>query len=116
MQAIEHPHGSTLIYHLAGKINGIEAILFSKTVEGYRGKNYTRIIIDMRKVTFIDSVALGGLIFLNTVMKKSGIQFLLAGSGDFLKSLFRDCCLDKVFSFVDSQEYQELFPNALNTP
>jgi anti-anti-sigma factor len=84
-------------------------------VEGYRGKNYSRIIIDMRKVTFIDSEALGGFIFLSTLMKKSGIQLLLAGSEALIDRLFRDCCLDKVVSLVDAQEFKTIFPNALNT-
>jgi anti-anti-sigma factor len=88
-------------------MSGIDAVRFSKTVEIFRGSGCSKIFIDLRSVTDMDSSAIGGLIYLNTVMKNSGVELLLVSPRDQLCELFREFSLEEVFTVLDTSEFHE---------
>ena len=94
--------GKTVVLNLSGKLQGVDFQSFCKNVEDYKDSNYARIIIDLSNVLYIDSVAIGALIYLNRFMKKSAIEFVLRGPNEQIVELFRECSLDRLFTIEDS--------------
>lgn len=107
MEVREIKHGNSVLYQLKGNMNGIDAVRFSKTVEIFRGSGCSKIFVDLRNVAAMDSSAIGGLIYLNTVMKNSGVELLLVSTRDQLCELFREFSFEKVFTLLDTSKFHE---------
>lgn len=101
MKIVEKEKGDTLVFNLAGEVNGVEAVQLSRRIERLQGSNYRRILIDMKDVAFIDSTAIGGIIFLVETMKKAGIDIILSGPSEHISELFRECNLEDILTISD---------------
>ena len=63
-----------------------------------------KIIIDLEKVTYVDSSGLATLVEILKKSKSQGGQLALSGMSDKVKSLFEITKLDKLFSIFPSQQ------------
>jgi anti-anti-sigma factor len=98
MEIRQSEKDTTLILQLSGDISNVEAIRLSKHIESYRNTGYTQILFDLSTVNFIDSNAIGGFLFMNSIMKRAGIELVLADPGEHILELFRDCNIDKIIT------------------
>jgi anti-anti-sigma factor len=104
MDVEESRVNGTVTITLLGEIRGIDSILFSKRIERYREADCTRIVIDLQGVTFIDSTAIGGLIYLNKTMKKYGHDVVIRSPSEHVQNIFNECNLNSVLTIEKKHE------------
>jgi anti-anti-sigma factor len=98
----EEKNNSILVFRFIGTITGIDTINIVKIVETSSNHEYKQIFIDLNKVTFIDSNALGGFIFLNHRMKRDGIAVTFCRPQEKVRELLHNYSLDKVITISES--------------
>ena len=96
--------GNKAVIILSGEVVGFDSIKLSKVFRSYQARLYEEIIIDLRKVTFMDSNCLGALIYTQFLLEKYKKRIVLAAKTEYVKELFRDCAFDKVFEIVETYE------------
>lgn len=73
---------------LSGKFTFNDHSLFREVLEQMTNPEVHIIIVDLKKVTFVDSAALGMFLLANDEAKKSQKRFLLRGAGGQVKKMF----------------------------
>lgn len=101
---VEEKNKNTLFFRFFGTITGIDTIDIIKIVEDSEHHAYKHIVIDLNKVTFIDSNALGGFIFLNRRFKKDGITVTFCRPQEKVWGLLQNYSLDKVLFISEDFE------------
>ena len=74
-----------------------------KALVGLIGDKSANIVVDMRKVTFMDSTIIGTLVWGMKNVRESGGDVRLFGLHDFVQKLFTITLLDKAFKIFDSE-------------
>jgi anti-anti-sigma factor len=96
--------GDTKIISLTGKLVGTETNAICKALEGLENSEFSKIVIDLSRVGFIDSYGLGCLIDLHQMFKDVGKKVVLAGPRESVLKLFQNSLLVEIFEIVDSNE------------
>ena len=89
------------VFQVSGEINISTSPDFKKHLEKQPAK---KIIIDLEKVSYIDSSGLATLVEILKKTKLQGGSLALAGMSDKVRSLFEITKLDKLFLVVKNQE------------
>ena len=94
--------GSVCILKLSGKLDLYNIyqveIFFNQLVE----KGNKSIILDLKKVSYLDSSGLGGLLKMSTDIKKYNGNMSICRLQDYPKSLVKMTCFDYTFLMSDS--------------
>jgi len=98
------------IVHCRGKITGESAAAFENEIRGRvipesRGKGISvtsRIVLDLSKVTYVDSVGLGAILRVWTAGQRRGCDVEIVNLSPRLEKLFSMTKLDEVFSKMKS--------------
>lgn len=78
--------------------------LFKRTVTRLLEEGKVNLLVDLRKVTFLDSSGLGALVRAMTSSQKEGGQTKLLGAGPQVRKLLEMTKLDSVFeNFTDME-------------
>jgi anti-sigma B factor antagonist len=78
--------------------------LFKRTVTRLLEEGRVNLLVDLRKVTFLDSSGLGALVRAMTSSQKEGGQTKLLGAGPQVRKLLEMTKLDSVFeNFTDME-------------
>ena len=85
------------IFHCAGRITSSTASLLQSTVRRVIPEKKT-VVLDLSKVTYMDSSGLGALVGLWVSAKKDGCEVKLVGLSQRVKELLRLTGLDKLFA------------------
>jgi anti-anti-sigma factor len=101
---VEEKSDNTLVFRFLGTITGIDTIDIIKIVEDSEHHAYKHIVIDLNKVTFIDSNALGGFVFLNRRLKTDGIAVIFYRPQKKVWGLLHNFFLDKVLTISEDFE------------
>jgi len=72
------------------------------------------ILIDLEKVTFVDSSGLGALVVALKAVRAAGGKMYLCSINDQIRMLFELTSMDRVFQVLDSREDFEEFVTAKN--
>ncbi len=98
-------HGNHLIIRLTGRIAGEASIESYRQIKALAEKHSPlNIVLDFKKLTFIDSSGLGFLVAVNSTLLKQNRTLTLSSVPDNLMSLLRMTNLDKVLKIVSSTE------------
>ena len=89
------------VFQIDGEINISTSPELKKLFEK---KPLRKIVIDLQKVTYIDSSGLATLVEMLKKTRSQGGSLGLSGMSDKVKSLFEITKLDKLFSIFQSQE------------
>ena len=89
------------VYHVNGEINISTSPDLKKQFEKQPSK---KIIVNLEKVTYIDSSGLATLVEMLKKTRSQGGALGLAGMSDKVKSLFEITKLDKLFSIFPNQD------------
>ena len=97
--------GRQLVLRLSGRVAGEASIDLYRQVktllEGYPDMN---LILDFKKLTFIDSSGLGFLVAVNSTLLKQGRKLTLATVPENLMGLLKITNLDRILRIVPSVE------------
>ena len=89
-----------LIFQVSGEINISTSPELRKSFEKQLSK---KVVVDLEKVTYIDSSGLATLVEMLKKTKAQGGTLGLAGMSDKVKSLFEITKLDKLFSIYPTR-------------
>ena len=96
--------GDVVILDLTGKImGGEETTLFHGKIHEYISQNKKNILVDLKKLDWMNSVGLGMLISALTTVKNSGGRLVLANITK-IESILTITRLISVFEHFDSRE------------
>ncbi len=101
MDAKSFQQGSVTVVQISGEINISTSPELRKLFEKEALK---KIVVDLEKVTYIDSSGLATLVEILKRTKNQGGSLGLSGMSDKVKSLFEITKLDKLFKIFQSQE------------
>lgn len=88
-------------FYIEGEFLGLDAVLLTNKIEALDVVSCGKVVVDISQVTFIESTALGSLIYCHKHLEKRGVPFQLADTREHALDLFRKCPLDQVLAIVD---------------
>lgn len=87
--------GNTAFVKVIGKIKGNTFMTLNNCLEKFKSAaNICNIVLDFNNVPFIDSSGIGGLVYINKILKKNNKKLIFDPLPKHIKSLFMDCSLD----------------------
>jgi anti-sigma B factor antagonist len=92
----------TKTFTLSGDIAGLTAVKFCQDLEKMVDSVQSRVVVDLRDVSYMDSCGLGGLVYLRHLLGKRGKQVVLLGASERVRDLFKQCNIDGIFDTIDS--------------
>ena len=101
MEAKSIQQDGITIISVTGEINITTSPELKKTFEKNTSK---KVVVDLEKVTYIDSSGLATLVEMLKKMKGQGGSLGLSGMSDKVRSLFEITKLDKLFSVFKNQQ------------
>jgi anti-anti-sigma factor len=96
--------GIGLIEVKGSLIGGDETIELRQAVAGFVVREYQKLIIDLSKVTYLNSTAIGVLVAAYTTYTRKGWSIKLCGVNANIKNIFVITKLTLVFDVHDSRE------------
>ena len=114
MKIKERRENGVAILELSGKVmGGPDAELFSGTLKQLIHENQLRVIVDLGKVTWVNSTGLGILISGYSTLKRSNGEMKLLNVSERIESIFMVTKLYSVFeSYKDESEAIASFASA----
>lgn len=105
MQITNTLKNNILVIQLTGEVDlyhapKIKDVVLEKIKEGH-----DNIIIDLEKVTYIDSTGIGSLIFSRTTINKNGGNLILINIKDSVKKIFELTKLNSFFKICEDVDH-----------
>ncbi len=94
--------GVGLIEVKGGLVGGEETVELRRAVAGFVDREYQKLVIDLSKVTYLNSTALGVLVAAQTSYAKRGWQIKLCGINKNIHNIFVITKLTLVFDVYDT--------------
>ncbi len=106
MKIKERSRDGVAVLELSGKImGGPDAELFSSTLKSLIHEGIPRVVVDLSKVTWVNSTGLGILISGYTTLKRNDGEMKLLNVSDRIESIFMVTKLHTVFeTYKDEDE------------
>lgn len=93
-----------MVCHIDGDIDITSSPDIKKTFDKLIAQKTPRIIVNLARVTYVDSSGLATLVEIFKNMKTYGGKLRLAGISPKVKSLFEITKLDRLFDIMNSEE------------
>lgn len=93
--------GSTALLTVTGELDAATAPAFFERITEAAGHEPTRLVVDMRQLTYLSSAGLRGLVFARQKMG-DGIEMILAGATDGVRETIRLTGFDRSVVLVDA--------------
>ncbi len=104
MKFKDYLEGDVVVFEISGKImGGEETTMFHGKIHEYINQKKNKIVVDLAKVDWMNSVGLGMLISAMTTVKNAGGRFVLANITK-IESILTVTRLITVFEHYDSRE------------
>jgi anti-sigma B factor antagonist len=94
--------GIGLISVKGSLIGGDETVELRQAVAGFTEREYGKVIIDLRNVTYVNSTAIGVLVSAHTTYSKRNWRLVLSGVEKTIASIFVITKLTLVFEVFDT--------------
>jgi anti-anti-sigma factor len=102
--SFEKPTDNTLLIKVRGSVIDDKVKLLQDRLNQAYGKKVLQIILDVGGIDFVNSQGLGVIIYMHSLMQKSGRQFFIlnpnSGPSAYLEELFRTTNLDSVLNII----------------
>ena len=102
---IEH-NDEGMVVRLPGRFNRLESGSFLSSLSKEIMAGATRIAVDFKDTTYIDSTAIGALVSMAKEAKTRGIPFYIRNLGGDIHALFTDTALDRIFNIENEGRLQ----------
>jgi anti-anti-sigma factor len=96
--------GIGLIEAKGSLVGGDETIELRQAVAGFADREYTKLIIDLSEVTYLNSTAIGVLVSAHTSYTRRGWHISLCGMNKNITNIFVITKLTLVFDVYDTRE------------
>jgi anti-sigma B factor antagonist len=97
-------NGIGLIEVKGSLVGGDETVELRQAVAGFVDREYQKLIIDLSKVTYLNSTAIGVLVSAHTSYTRKGWQVKMCGVNNNINNIFVITKLTLVFDVKDSRE------------
>ena len=94
----------TPVLEIAGEFAGDNAGKTAVLLEAMRASTEKSIAVDLRRMTFIDSVGLGVFVYCWRLLEKDRREMLFIKPQGFVLNMFQNTSLDRIFKVVDRLE------------
>ncbi|MBD3242374.1 MAG: STAS domain-containing protein [Chitinivibrionales bacterium] len=94
--------GSTLIIAVDGQLTGPRSIQVNRIVEKARSDQCKKVALDMSRVSLLDSVGLGGLIYCQQVLQKVSKSFIVCAVPQHIQELLDGFGFGRILSIADA--------------
>jgi anti-anti-sigma factor len=104
MKLLQYDKGEETIIALEGELSGVDGARLTARVDSLvlaDAPAWERMVIDLTRVSFIESTALGSLIYCHKAVERIGKHFALRAKPEHAFILFRGCPLQKVLTVID---------------
>jgi len=91
----------TKIITLEGSLIGKKSFDFGESLRVMTNDQYEQVIVDLSRVTYIDSLAIGALLYFRAILEKEQIKLLLRRPSPEIKTTIEGCHLDEIFHIID---------------
>jgi anti-anti-sigma factor len=99
-------HDQVPMLEVTGKISDVDVEVFTAAFQKIHAEQHPRIILDISRVNFLDSQALGKIVAFNASMKREGKELVILNTNTdpeaFVPGLFAMTNLNKVLKVVTS--------------
>ena len=95
-------NGIGLIEAKGSLVGGDETVEVRKAVAGFADRQYEKLIIDLSKVTYLNSTAIGVLVSAYTTFTRKGWKIKLAGVNKNINNIFVITKLTLVFDVYET--------------
>lgn len=97
-------NGIALVEPSGSLVGGDETVDLRAAVAGFVDRNYDKLLIDLSKVNYMNSTAIGVLVSAQTTYSKKGWQVKLCGINKNISNIFVITKLTLVFEVFDKRE------------
>jgi len=97
-------NGIGLIEAKGSLVGGEETVELRQAVAGFLDRNYSKLLIDLSGVTYLNSTAIGVLVSSHTSYSRKGWHIKLCGMNKNITNIFVITKLTLVFDVYDSRE------------
>jgi len=97
-------NGIALVEPSGSLVGGDETVDLRAAVAGFVDRNYDKLLIDLSKVNYMNSTAIGVLVSAQTTYSKKGWQVKLCGLNKNISNIFVITKLTLVFDVFDTRE------------
>ena len=97
-------NGVGLIEPKGNLVGGDETVEIRQAVAGFVDRAYQKLIIDLSKVTYVNSTAIGILVAAHTTYSRKGWQIKLCGLNANINNVFVITRLTLVFDVAESRD------------
>jgi len=97
-------NGIGLIEPKGNLVGGDETVEIRQAVAGFVDRNYQKLVIDLSKVNYVNSTAIGILVSSHTTYARKGWQIKLCGLNENINNVFVITKLTLVFDVSESRE------------
>jgi anti-sigma B factor antagonist len=97
-------NGIGLIEAKGSLIGGDETVELRQAVAGFADRDYSKLIIDLSNVTYVNSTAIGVLVSAHTTYSRKGWHIRICGMNKNINNIFVITKLTLVFDVFDSRE------------
>ncbi|MBK7258614.1 MAG: STAS domain-containing protein [Ignavibacteriae bacterium] len=85
-------------------VGGDETVEVRQAIAGFVDRKYEKLLIDLSKVTYLNSTAIGVLVSAQTTYSRNGWQIKLTGLNKNIENIFVITKLTLVFDVRDTRE------------
>jgi anti-anti-sigma factor len=89
-----------VVVSIRGDMAGTATVHLQRAIDKLVKRTAGHITLDMSNVHYIDSCGLGGLIYINTVLKKYQKKFVLVNPTNEVREVLNANCFDKIMSII----------------
>ncbi len=97
-------NGIGLIEPKGNLTGGDETVELRQAVAGFLDRDYQKLVIDLSRVTYLNSTAIGVLVSAHTSYARKGWQIKISGVNKNINNIFVITKLTLVFDVYDSRE------------
>jgi anti-anti-sigma factor len=108
LDVVQKKVGEIPVIAITGRAVDIDVKKLAKALEGAYKKKYARIVLNVSNTDFVDSHALGTIVYYHTLMQKEGRELVILNANtnqaSYLNRLFELTHLNKVLKIIDNEK------------
>jgi anti-anti-sigma factor len=104
METTMEAYGSTIVLAIEGRVAGNNTFRLCAALDRLRKADYSVIVADLSLVPFLDSIALGSIVYVGHNLEKDGKKLVLARPNAQMRELLEDMGVTDWLQVVDNYD------------